>query len=110
MPEATESVPTRERELSHGWRYWSPKIAAAVLMPVLLIGAIEGVLRVLDVGFPTEATVPCTLKGRAASFYNFVLPAPFFPPGMIKTPQAYAIPADKLAGTYRIFVLGESAA
>jgi tetratricopeptide (TPR) repeat protein len=29
---------------------------------------------------------------------------------MIKTPQAYAIPADKRAGTYRIFVLGESAA
>ena len=29
---------------------------------------------------------------------------------MIKTPQAYAIPASKPAGTYRIFVLGESAA
>jgi tetratricopeptide (TPR) repeat protein len=29
---------------------------------------------------------------------------------MIKTPQAYAIPAEKPAGTYRIFVLGESAA
>jgi tetratricopeptide (TPR) repeat protein len=29
---------------------------------------------------------------------------------MIKTPQAYAIPAEKSQGTYRIFVLGESAA
>ncbi len=29
---------------------------------------------------------------------------------MIKTPQVYAIPAVKAAGTYRIFVLGESAA
>ena len=29
---------------------------------------------------------------------------------MIKTPQAYAIPAEKPQGTYRIFVLGESAA
>ena len=29
---------------------------------------------------------------------------------MIKTPQAYSIPADKPPGTYRIFVLGESAA
>ena len=29
---------------------------------------------------------------------------------MIKTPQAYAIPAEKPQGTFRIFVLGESAA
>ena len=29
---------------------------------------------------------------------------------MIKTPQAYAIPAEKPPGTFRIFVLGESAA
>ena len=110
MPEATESVPVKERELPRAWRYWSPRIAVAVLMPVLLIGAIEGVLRALDVGFPTDATVPCMLKGHAASCYNLFFPAPFFPPGMIKTPQAYAIPADKPAGTYRIFVLGESAA
>lgn len=110
MPDAPESVAVKERELPPGWRYWSPRIAAAVLTPLLLIGAIEGVLRVLDVGFPTDATVPCTLKGRAASCYNLFFPAPFFPPGMIKTPQAYAIPTDKPAGTYRIFVLGESAA
>jgi len=110
MPETAESVPTKKWELSRGWRYWLPRIVAAVLMPMLLVGAIEGVLRVLDVGFPTDATVPCTLKGRAASCYNLFFPAPFFPPGMIKTPQAYAIPADKPAGTYRIFVLGESAA
>jgi tetratricopeptide (TPR) repeat protein len=54
--------------------------------------------------------VPCTLQGRPAACYNLFFPAPFFPPGMIKTPQAYAIPADKPKGTYRIFVLGESAA
>ena len=62
------------------------------------------------VGFPTEVTVPCTLQGRPASCYNLFFPAPFFPPGMIKTPQAYAISAEKPQGTFRIFVLGESAA
>jgi len=110
MSEAAESVAVKERKVPHGWGYWSPRIAAAVLMPLLLIGLLEGALRVLDVGFPTDATVPCTLKGHAASCYNLFFPAPFFPPGMIKTPQAYAIPVDKSAGTYRIFVLGESAA
>ena len=110
MAEVAESVSVKQQEPLRGWLYWSPTIAAAVLMPVLLIGAIEAVLRMLDVGFPTDATVPCTLKGHAASCYNLFFPAPFFPPGMIKTPQAYAIPSDKPAGTYRIFVLGESAA
>jgi len=95
---------------SRGWRYWSLRIATAVLLPVLLIGALEGTLRLFDVGFATDATVPCTLKGHPAACYNLFFPAPFFPPGMIKTPQAYAIPAGKPAGTYRVFVLGESAA
>jgi tetratricopeptide (TPR) repeat protein len=50
------------------------------------------------------------VQGHAAACYNLFFPAPFFPPGMIKTPQAYAIPAEKPQGTFRIFVLGESAA
>ncbi|HET7890564.1 MAG TPA: hypothetical protein VFL34_03525 [Candidatus Sulfotelmatobacter sp.] len=77
---------------------------------MILLGVIEAALRFFGVGFPTDLTVPCTMKGQPAACYNLFFPAPFFPPGMIKTPQAYAIPAEKAPGTYRIFVLGESAA
>jgi tetratricopeptide (TPR) repeat protein len=104
MPETIETT-SRKRA-----RYWAPRIAAAVVSPLLLLLALEGVLRLAGVGFPTELTTPCTVQGRAAACYNLFFPAPFFPPGMIKTPQAYAIPADKPKGTFRIFVLGESAA
>src|SRR6202158_3973556 len=93
-----------------GWRFWSLRIATSVLIPVLLLCIAEGALRLFGVGFPTDLTAPCTVQGRPASCYNLFFPAPFFPPGMIKTPQAYAIPADKPQGTFRIFVLGESAA
>src|ERR1700693_1066999 len=93
-----------------GWRFWSLRIATSVLIPVLLLCIAEGALRLFGIGFPTDLTVPCTLQGRAASCYNLFFPAPFFPPGMIKTPQAYAIPAEKPRGPFRIFVLGESAA
>ncbi len=110
MPELTNPATATLESSRRGWWYWAPRIATAVLIPVLLLGGFEGSLRLLNVGFPTDATVPCTLKGHPASCYNLFFPAPFFPPGMIKTPQAYAIPADKPAGTYRIFVLGESAA
>jgi tetratricopeptide (TPR) repeat protein len=94
---------------SRGRRFWTPRVAG-VILALLLLGITEGVLRLFDVGFDTSLTVPCTMRDRPAACYNLFFPAPFFPPGMIKTPQAYAIPADKPQGTFRIFVLGESAA
>ena len=96
-------------ERSRRKRYW-PQIITAILVPLLLLGAMEGALRRFGVGFSTDLLVPCTVKGHPAACYNLFFPAPFFPPGMIKTPQAYAIPAEKPQGTFRIFVLGESAA
>ena len=92
-----------------GKRYW-PQIATAVLVPMLLLGMIEAALRLFGVGFPTELTVPCTVQGQAAACYNLFFPAPFFPPGMIKTPQAYAIPAEKPQGDLQNLRAGESAA
>jgi len=101
--------PNNER-LRRGGRYWAPRISSAIFVPLLLLVAIEGALRLFGVGYSTDVTEPCTVQGRPASCYNLFFPAPFFPPGMIKTPQAYSIPAEKPQGTYRIFVLGESAA
>src|SRR6202790_300830 len=106
MPAAIQAAPPQNER---GRRYW-PQIGTAVLVPVLLLAVIGAGLRLFGVGFPTALTVPCTVQGHPAACYNLFFPAPFFPPGMIKTPQAYAIPAEKPQGTSRIFVLGESAA
>ena len=92
-----------------GRRFWTPRVAG-VILAFLSLAITEGALRLFEVGFDTSLTVPCTMRGRPAACYNLFFPAPFFPPGMIKTPQVYAIPADKPQGTFRIFVLGESAA
>ncbi len=86
------------------------QIASAIFVPVLLLALIEAALRLFGVGFPTDLTVACTVQGKPAACYNLFFSAPFFPPGMIKVPQAYAIPAEKAQGAFRIFVLGESAA
>lgn len=109
MPLTAEAAPTKPDSQTNRRRHW-PQIVTAVLVPILLLGVIEAALRFFGIGFPTELTVPCTVKEQPAACYNLFFPAPFFPPGMIKTPQAYAIPAEKAQGTYRIFVLGESAA
>lgn len=109
MPMVTDSA-TKEAGTQRTARRWWLQAASAIVIPLLLLAVIEGALRLFGVGFPTELTVPCMVQGKAAACYNLFFPAPFFPPGMIKTPQAYAIPVEKPEGTFRIFVLGESAA
>ena len=96
--------------LPRSWRARALPIVSTLVVPLLLLLIAEGSLRLLGIGFPTELTQPCTIHGQPASCYNLFFVAPFFPPGMIKTPQLYAIPAVKAPRTYRIFVLGESAA
>jgi tetratricopeptide (TPR) repeat protein len=67
-------------------------------------------LRLFNVGYSTSLMEPCSIHGRPSSCYNFFFAAPFFPPGIIKAPQFFSISPEKPQGTYRIFVLGESAA
>jgi tetratricopeptide (TPR) repeat protein len=109
MPTATSATETNPG-VKRKHRSWPLQVAFAIVLPLLILGGMEWALRFGGIGFPTELTVPCTVQGRAAACYNLFFPAPFFPPGMIKTPQAYAIPVEKAEGTFRIFVLGESAA
>lgn len=71
---------------------------------------VEAGLRMAGVGFSTSLLVPCTVKGSPASCYNLFFATPYFPAGMVQTPRLYSIPVTKPPGTYRIFVLGESAA
>jgi tetratricopeptide (TPR) repeat protein len=96
--------------VASGWRVWTLRVAITLITPLVLLGLVEAALRICGVGFPTDVTVPCTVQGQPAACYNLFFTAPFFPPGMIKTPQMYAIPTEKAPGTFRIVVLGESAA
>ncbi len=92
------------------WRRWLSMAATAILAPVLLIVATEGLLRAGGVGTPTGVMRPCTDQGHAAYCDNQSFAAPFFPPDTFREPRPYVIPARKAPGTYRIFVLGESVA
>jgi tetratricopeptide (TPR) repeat protein len=90
--------------------HWAMQVAAAVFIPLVILGGSELGLRVAGVGYSTDLLVPCTVRGTPASCYNLFFAAPFFPAGMVQTPRLYSIPSTKPPGTVRIFVLGESAA
>ena len=83
---------------------------SAIFVPLFVLGVVEGCLRLAGVGYPTALFTPCTVQGKPASCYNLFFAAPFFPAGSVQTPRLYSIPTQKPPGTYRIFVLGESAA
>jgi len=85
-------------------------IATGVLIPAILLVATEIILRICGFGFPVTATRPCTDRGIPAYCDDQFFTTAFFPPGMLRAPRPYAIHAKKPAGTYRIFILGESAA
>jgi tetratricopeptide (TPR) repeat protein len=107
MPQANDKTGT---ERPSRLRFWAPRLAFAVIVPVLLLALTEGALRLFHVGYSTRLMMPCTVHGRASDCYNPFFAAPYFPPGMIKTPQFFSIDPVKPKNTYRIFVLGESAA
>ena len=92
------------------WRYWLAGIATATLIPVVLLGIAEATLRLCGVGTSTALTVPCSDQGRPAFCDNPFFTKTFFSTGMARTARPYAIPAEKPPGTFRIFILGESAA
>jgi tetratricopeptide (TPR) repeat protein len=92
------------------WHFWLPRLALALLAPALLLALVEGSLRAFHVGHATNLMEPCTVHGRPTTCYNMFFAAPFFPPGIIKTPQFFSLSPHKPANTYRIVILGESAA
>jgi tetratricopeptide (TPR) repeat protein len=91
-------------------RLWSFRIVTFLLAPVLLLGALEVGLRWLAPGPATGFTMETRVAGNALRRDNPAFSRQFFPEAIAREPLVFAFPAEKPAGTYRIFVLGGSAA
>ncbi|MEK7781089.1 MAG: hypothetical protein AAB370_06270, partial [Verrucomicrobiota bacterium] len=93
-----------------GRRLWLMRLAAATVVPLLILGAVELGLRLVGYGYQTSYFLPSKIAGQ-----NFLLPNPkfayrFFPPALARAPLPMRMLAEKPANTYRIFLFGESAA
>ena len=91
-------------------RRWWFRLLALTVPPVLLLGASEAVLRVAHYGYTTDFFRPSLAHGQKVFVENDRFALRFFPPRLARTPEPLVMLAIKPAGTFRIFVLGESAA
>ena len=89
-------------------RGWLPRVALALLVPLLLFGALEAGLRLAGYGTPANFLIPDQRPGYLRSNPDF---ARLFLPGNFDLrPLNFRMAARKAPGTVRIVILGESAA
>jgi tetratricopeptide (TPR) repeat protein len=91
-------------------RLWLMRLAAATVVPLLVLGGVELGLRLVGYGYQTSYFLPSKIAGQ-----NFLIPNSrfayrFFPPTLARAPLPMRMLAEKPANTYRIFLFGESAA
>ncbi len=93
-----------------GLRLWLFRIMAVVLIPLILLILVELSLRIVGFGYPTSAIIKREFDGRQICINNLKFGWRFFPKRIAREIRAFVFPADKSPQTYRIFVLGGSAA
>lgn len=97
-------------QLLTGRRLWLFRILAMTLVPLLLLGGLELVLRLAGYGHPTTFFKSATINGEACLVENDKFGLRFFPPELARSPAPVVMRAEKPPGQYRIYLLGESAA
>ena len=108
MDRGVPAKPKSKRPQLPGWRKWLYRLLSATAIPLLFFLLLEGSLFVCGFGDPTSFFVK--IEGRDAHTTNPHFGRRFFPPAMARTPVVCELPAKEKKGTYRIFVLGGSAA
>ncbi|MFH1719357.1 MAG: tetratricopeptide repeat protein, partial [Planctomycetota bacterium] len=93
-----------------GWRLWSFRIIAIAVIPALLFLLLEITLRFVGYGYPATITVKCKVNDKAFYRSNPKFAWRFFSPEIARTTKPFVFAASKPEDTYRIFVLGASAA
>lgn len=87
------------------------RLVAATLVPLFLLGVLELALRLAGYGHSTRLFLPSKIGGEEFLIPNEKFAHRFFPPALARAPLSSAVmPARKPAKTYRIFLMGESAA
>ncbi|MFA5784975.1 MAG: hypothetical protein WC962_08865, partial [Phycisphaerae bacterium] len=89
---------------------WMFRIIAIVVIPLIFLAGLEIVLRVVGIGYDTHAIIESELDGKKVCFNNLKFSWRFFPKNIARDLRPFVFAKQKTPETYRIFVLGSSAA
>ena len=93
-----------------GWQLWLFRIVALTIIPALLFLLMEITLRVVGYGFPTNIIIKHKVNTVPSYCNNNKFAWRFFHPNIARTTDPFVFPVSKSKDTYRIFVMGASAA
>ncbi len=93
-----------------GRRLWLFRIIAVTVIPAILFLLLEISLRLGGYGFPTTITIKDKINDEPCYYNNTKFAWRFFHPNIARTTEPFVFPANKSEDTYRIFVMGASAA
>jgi tetratricopeptide (TPR) repeat protein len=82
----------------------------ALLLPLVVLGVLEISLRLCGYGYDPRFFKRINIGGEEFFVQNEDFSRRFFPRELVRNPGPVRFPAHKAPGTFRIFVLGESAA
>lgn len=92
------------------FRKWLFRVMAGIIVPLLMLAILEVALRLGGYGYTTGFFKPMHIGDQDLLIENDSFGFRFFPPDITRMPESLRMPAKKAPGTYRIFILGESAA
>ncbi len=101
--------PSRPARPVSARRIWAFRLTA-LLLPLVLLVAVELGLRLGGYGYDPHFFKTARIGGEQYYVQNEDFSLQFFPPETARSPSPLRFPAHKAPGTYRIFILGESAA
>jgi tetratricopeptide (TPR) repeat protein len=91
-------------------RQWFFRLVAMIIIPLVLLGGIEVALRLAGYGYRTSLFEEIQIGNGEFFVNNDAFGLRFFPPQLTRFTAPIRMPVHKPADTYRIFILGESAA
>ncbi|MGC8991333.1 MAG: tetratricopeptide repeat protein, partial [Verrucomicrobiia bacterium] len=89
---------------------FAAKLVLSILPCIIVLGAVEAVLRLTGCGYPAEFFLSTEHAGQKALIENTRFAWRFMPQQTARAPLSFQFPEEKPANHFRIFVFGESAA
>ena len=99
-----------EKSITVWWKLWIYRFLSLIVIPALFFILIEISLRVFGFGYPGSVIIKSDLNGKKVCFNNLKFGWRFFPKNIAREIDGFVFDQNKPINTYRIFVLGGSAA